>query len=170
VKGEVLLVGSSYGGAVITGVDRASVIRLVYVAAVMPTANDSVFATLGGACWPEFTAGIHPVEGGLFGMDLEVGVHRAFQQADAAAHDEWRGHAKSMSFGADLGLAVGRAGWERTPSTYVVCSEDLSVKPEQQRVWAQERATEMLEFPFDHSPGVSHPAEMADVIARLAAG
>jgi pimeloyl-ACP methyl ester carboxylesterase len=168
VDGPVVLVGSSYGGAVITGVDHPNVKRLVYVAAAIPLADEPVFAPLAAAATDDFNKGIRPVGNGLMEIDVEVGVRTAFQQASPDAHDRWRDNARPMSFGSDPTRSLHAAAWETIPSTYVVCTEDLAIDVDAQRAWASERAQEVIEYPFDHVPGVSHPEEMADLIARLA--
>src|SRR6185295_1887569 len=58
-------------------------------------------------------------------------------------------------------------GWRRTPSTYVVRAEDRVIHPDLQRAMA-ERATTRYEWPGDHSPALTRPAEVADLIASLA--
>jgi hypothetical protein len=72
-----------------------------------------------------------------------------------------------MSFGLDRSIAFDRVGWETIPSTYVVCTEDRCVDPSAQRQWAAQ-ATNAVERPYDHSPGVSHPDEVADLLAEIA--
>ncbi len=68
----------------------------------------------------------------------------------------------------DPNVSLSKVAWEHVPSTYIVCTEDKSIFPEMQREWAKERATDVIEVPFDHVPGVSHPEEMADILARIA--
>lgn len=165
-----MLVGSSYGGGVITGVDHPNVKRLVYVAAAIPKPGEPVLGTMGRVASKAFNDGISFRSDGLAELDAEVGVRTAFQQADEEAQERWRQHARPMSFGTDPALALDHAAWETVPSTYVVCTEDLAIDPQAQPEWAKERATEVIEYPFDHVPGVSHPHEIADLLQRLATG
>jgi hypothetical protein len=58
--------------------------------------------------------------------------------------------------------------WRHRPSTFVVCAEDRILAPEQQRRWAA-RTTDAVEWDSDHSPMLSHPDELADLLAALAA-
>ncbi len=169
VDGPIVLVGSSYGGAVISGVDDAKVKRLVFVAAGIPDAGESVLGTLSTASSKEFSDGISYNDKGLAILDPEVGVRTAFQQATADDQDDWRRNGSAMSFGTDFQLSNPIASWRTIPATYVVCSEDRAIDPDAQRAWAAERAADVVEVPFDHCPGVSHPAEIADLLARLAA-
>jgi pimeloyl-ACP methyl ester carboxylesterase len=169
VDGPIVLVGSSYGGAVISGVDHPNVKRLVFVAAAIPDAGEAAMLGLAKASTKEFSAGVSYGSDGLARMDPEGGVRTAFQQASAADQDDWRRYGSAMSFGTDFEISNPIASWRTIPSTYVVCGEDRSIDPAAQRRWAAERATEMVEFPFDHCPGVSHAPEIADLLAQLAA-
>jgi pimeloyl-ACP methyl ester carboxylesterase len=73
-----------------------------------------------------------------------------------------------MSFGTDpTAASVRDVGWTTIPSTYVVCADDLSILPEAQRRWAQERANEIVELASDHCPQVSHPDLIADLLEKL---
>jgi len=54
--------------------------------------------------------------------------------------------------------------WRRVPSTYVVCADDDVVHPVLQRAMAR-RATRRLEWPGGHSPIVSRPQAVAQLIA-----
>ena len=58
--------------------------------------------------------------------------------------------------------------WRRQPSTYVVCTDERAVHPDLQRAMAELAATRM-EWPGGHYPALVRPAEVADLIARLAA-
>ncbi len=168
LHGPVVLVGSSYGGAVISGVDHPNVKRLVFVAAAIPDAGEPILTALSSASSKEFADGISYTPEGLAKLDLEVGVRTAFQQASGEDQDDWRRNASAMSFGTDFEISNPIASWRTIPATYVVCAEDRSIDPDVQRRWAAERATDVVEFPFDHCPGVSHPQEIAGLLARYA--
>jgi pimeloyl-ACP methyl ester carboxylesterase len=167
VDGPVVLAGSSYGGIMLTGVDHPNVKRLLFVAAGIPAPGESVLGAMASAATKPFNDGITYHPSGLAEIDPEVGIATSFHQADAEAHERWRAHATKMSFGTDYNLSLDRASWQSVPSTYVVCTEDRAIDPDQQRAWAK-RATEAIELPFDHVPGVSHPEEIADLLERLA--
>jgi pimeloyl-ACP methyl ester carboxylesterase len=173
VEGPVVLVGNSYGGVAITeaGVDAPNVARLVYLAAVMPAENEPLLALMQEMSTPDFGGAIELLPDGRVHLDMAVEIRCAFQQASPADHDVVRAKTHhAMSFGTDFNASLPRVAWRDVPSTYVVCEQDLSIKPDFQRAWATERATEFVEVPFDHCPQVSHPAEIADLLARVAAG
>jgi pimeloyl-ACP methyl ester carboxylesterase len=167
----VVLVGNSYGGAVISGASAGhpSVQRLVYLAAMMPKAGEPLLEHLAGATAPEFDSGISANDAGLLLMDEAVELRTAFQQASPEMLDFVRSHlGAAMSFGVDpTAAALPDVGWTTIPSTYVVCTEDHSILPEAQRRWSKERATEVVEWPSDHCPHISHPDLVADLLEKL---
>ncbi|MEY2452555.1 MAG: hypothetical protein QOD92_2129 [Acidimicrobiaceae bacterium] len=171
IGGDVVLVGNSYGGAVISGASagHSSVRRLVYLAAMMPKAGEPLLEHLAGATAPDFDDGIALRDDGLLLMDGDVELRTAFQQASPEMHDLVRAHlGVPMSFGTDpTAAALDAVGWTTIPSTYVVCAEDHSILPDAQRGWAKERASEILEWPSDHCPHVSHPDLVADLLEKL---
>jgi pimeloyl-ACP methyl ester carboxylesterase len=171
VGGDIVLVGNSYGGAVISGASAGhpAVQRLVYLAAMMPKAGEPLLEHLAGATAPDFDSGITLRDDGLLLMDGDIELRTAFQQASPEMREFVRAHfGVPMSFGTDpTAAALPEVGWTTIASTYVVCSEDHSILPEAQRGWAQERATEVVEWPSDHCPQISHPDLVADLLEKL---
>jgi pimeloyl-ACP methyl ester carboxylesterase len=169
VHGPVVLCGNSYGGIVITeaSAGAANVVRLVYVAAFMPDAEDDPATWMFAHCTPEvMSAGILR-EDGLIEPDLDLVRPLSFQQATPEVADWALGQMGPMAMGAGSPPSVTGVGWRDIPSTYIVCSEDGTIKPESQRQWARERATDSIEVPFDHVAPLSHPAEIADILAKI---
>lgn len=171
IDGPVVLVGNSYGGAVISGASagEANVKRLVYLAAMMPKAGEPLLEHIAGATSPEFDSAINVRGDGLLEIDVDIEIKVALQHASPEMHDLARRHAGApMSFGADPTAATFDAvGWTTIPSTYVVCTEDKSILPDAQRRWAAERATETVELVSDHCPQLSHPDLVADLLEKL---
>jgi len=167
----VVLVGNSYGGAVISGASagHSSIRRLVYLAAMIPKAGEPLLEHIAGATAPEFDTGIHARDDGMLLMDDETELRTSFQHASPEMLDLVRRHLGApMSFGTDpTAAALPEVGWTTIPSTYVVCSEDHSILPDAQRRWANERATEVVELPSDHCPQISHPDLVADLLEKL---
>jgi pimeloyl-ACP methyl ester carboxylesterase len=167
----VILVGNSYGGAVISGASagHAAVRHLVYLAAMMPKPGETILGHISGATAPEFDNGISVGDDGLLLMDGETELKTAFQQASPEMHELVRAHVGvPMSFGTDpTSVAFDEVGWTTIPSTYVVCTEDHSILPDAQRRWAKERATEVVEWSSDHCPQISHPDLVADLLEKL---
>jgi pimeloyl-ACP methyl ester carboxylesterase len=170
LDGPVVLCGNSYGGVVITeaSAGQPRVKRLVYLAAFMPDAGDELATFLTTNCTPEFVAGAEFGDDGLIRFDPELSKKFAFQQAPPEVATWAADRLRPMAMGFAGAPTVTAVGWRTIPSTYVVCSEDHSILPEAQRRWAAERATDSVEVPFDHCPQLSHPGEIADLLAPLA--
>jgi pimeloyl-ACP methyl ester carboxylesterase len=170
IDGPVVLCGNSYGGLVITeaSAGHSKVTRLVYLAAFMPDGDDELITFLTSNCSPESMTGATFGDDGLLRSDPELTKKLAFQQAPAEVASWAADRLLPMAMGGGGNPTVTGVGWRSIPSTYVVCSEDHSIRPEAQRRWAAERATDSIELPFDHCPHLSHPGEIADLLAQLA--
>jgi pimeloyl-ACP methyl ester carboxylesterase len=167
----VVLVGNSYGGVVITegGLDVPNATRLVYLAAHMPDAGESLITVMSGTATDEFGSAVSVLPDGRMRLDPDVVVRAAVQQAPDTDRDVMRARlAPAMSMGTDLAMTFARVAWRELPSTYVVCADDRSLDPDAQREWAKQRATDHVELPFDHCPQVSHPREVAELLAGIA--
>jgi pimeloyl-ACP methyl ester carboxylesterase len=169
IDGPVVVVGKSYGGIVASGASarHPNVVHLLYVAAMMPAPGERYVLMTASARQPEFVDSFRLLDDGRIAMDPEIGARCAFSQATEEDRDVWRRNGAPMSFGSDPSLTFERVGWETIPSTYVVCTEDCAIFPAAQRKWA-EQATSVVERPWDHSPGVSHPDDVADLVAKIA--
>ncbi len=166
--GPVVLCGNSYGGVVITeaAAGQPDVARLVYLAAFMPDADDELSGFMAGNSNPEFLAGTVIRDDGLVEFDVDLTKVLVFQQCSAEVTAWATSQMRPMAMNI-AATHVAAVAWHDIASTYVVCSEDRSIQPEAQRRWATERATDMVEVPFDHCPQVSHPAEVADLLATV---
>lgn len=157
-----VLVGHSYGGAVITDVVGAA--RLVYLAAFVPDVGESA-SSLNG-------------RDGLINAAVRVRTDGATEIVPELAdqhlyHDctpEQRAWARSLlvSQGARSGRGTPtRTAWRSVPSTFVVCTEDRAVAPAVQRRMA-ERCTAVLELAAGHSAYLSRTQEVAAIVAAVA--
>lgn len=155
-----VLLGHSYGGAVIAGVRGAS--SFVFVAAFVPDVGESC-AELGGPDalinpWvrPHPSGGtyIDPEDAiGLFYADCPP---RVAEQAAALLVPQAGGHGRG---------AVQHATWKNAPSHYLVCTEDRAVDPALQRRMA-ERCTTSQTVAASHSPYISQPDLVAEAVTR----
>jgi len=167
ISGPVVLCGSSYGGVVITeaSADHDRVRHLVYLAAFMPDREDEIPTELFAHCSPALIESAAMDDAGRLLVDpSRVGdLYLPHASPDVAS---WCGsRMRPMAFGGPTRLTG--VGWHQIPSTYVVCTEDPALQPESQQQWAQTRATNQIEVPFDHLPAISHPTETADLLASI---
>jgi pimeloyl-ACP methyl ester carboxylesterase len=164
--------GHSYGGAVITegAAGHPGVQHLVYVTAfaLKPGESCMAAATEGSEADTATKLG----EAMLFADDGTV----RFQGpavVDALYHDcspadiEFALARLGPQTISSLGGVATRAAWQDIPSTYAICTEDRAVVPELQRRLAA-RATETIEWPTSHSPFLSRPELVVDLLARIA--
>ena len=157
VDGPVVVVGHSYGGAVVTEAvtTDSGVAHLVYLCAFQLDVGDSLLDTVGGQAPPWWD-----VREQVIGV---IGPERVFYNGvpDELTRDSVARVA--LQSRASVEQPLTNAGWRHTPSTYVVCEEDQAIP-----VFAQEamssRAGEVLRLPSGHSPFLSHPAELAALL------
>jgi pimeloyl-ACP methyl ester carboxylesterase len=60
---------------------------------------------------------------------------------------------------------VPRPAWRDAPSTYVICANDMALPPDVQRNVFAPRASETIELQAGHSPFLSQPEALADLLA-----
>src|SRR5262245_46635665 len=167
--GPVILVGHSYGGAVITGaaVGRAHVKALVYVAAFAPDASEQLGALASKFGPAALQSALLPYGTGFFVVD-----RTKFQAALAA--DVPQG-AVSVLAGVQTPMAAGivtqavdQAAWKQIPSWYLITLDDQAIPPDLQRFMAQRIGAATTAIHSSHMPFLSHPAEVVSIIKRAA--
>ncbi|HJY35230.1 MAG TPA: alpha/beta hydrolase [Vicinamibacterales bacterium] len=168
--GPVILVGHSYGGAVVTeaGTDP-KVAAVVYIAAFAPDAGESVASLikdpLPGAPVPPI---LPPQDGFLF-------LDRSKFQASFAADVEGSA-AKFMAdsqvpWGLDaLSGAITQPAWRSKPSWYLVATNDRMIPPDAQRAMSKRAGSTVVEVEGSHAVYVSQPQAVASLIETAAQG
>jgi pimeloyl-ACP methyl ester carboxylesterase len=175
LDGEVILLGHSYGGAVITEAGtHPSVSHLVYLCAFPLDEGESCMTcaitesaraglTLEG---PSLADAMVTGPGDVITVTTDGAVRCFFHDCDpvAAALAVSRLGPQPAGTLADIPAAV---AWRDKPSTYVVCGDDRAVDPRLQRMVAR-RCTTTVEWPTSHSPFLSRPDLVADLLVSLA--
>jgi pimeloyl-ACP methyl ester carboxylesterase len=168
--GPVILVGHSYGGAVVTeaGTDP-KVAAVVYIAAFAPDAGESVASLikdpLPGAPVPPI---LPPQDGFLF-------LDRSKFQASFAADVEGSA-AKFMAdsqvpWGLDaLSGAITQPAWRSKPSWYLVATNDRMIPPDAQRAMSKRAGSTVVEVEGSHAVYVSQPQAVASLIETAMKG
>src|SRR5580704_4205897 len=155
--GPVVLVGHSYGGAVIgeAGTDP-KVAALVYVCAFAPDKDESVNTLIAGFPTDGPQPPILPPTDGFLFLDRDK-FHASF------AGDLPAGQAAFMAdsqvpWGVDaLGGTISEAAWRVKPSWYLVTGEDRMIPPSAQRSMAERAGAAVTEVAASHSVYVSQP-------------
>ena len=168
--GPVVLVGHSYGGAVITEAGtHPKVAALVFIAAFAPDKDESVDTLLAGFPPDAPQPPILPPRDGFLLLDRDT-FHASF------AGDLPAGLAGFMAdsqvpWGVDaLGGPVADPGWRARPSWYLVTTEDRMIPPAAQRTMSQRAGSTVVEVAASHSVFLSQPAAVADLIKQAARG
>jgi pimeloyl-ACP methyl ester carboxylesterase len=166
--GPVVLVGHSYGGAVITeaGTDP-NVVALVYIAAFAPDAGESVNTLIAdpppGAPVPP----ILPGKDGFLFLDREK-FHDSFAGDLPAAQAAFMADSQVPWGGAALGGSITEPAWRVKPSWYLIATEDRMIPPPAQRAMSERAGSTVVEAAGSHSIYVSQPAAVAALIEQAA--
>jgi pimeloyl-ACP methyl ester carboxylesterase len=168
-KGLVVLVGHSYGGAVITGAAAGSpnVKALVYLAAFAPEGGEPIGAF--GEKYPvDLSSALKPDSAGflyvdrarfreLFCADVPVTDARVAAATQKPVHNS--------VFGASVPVAA----WKTIPSWYLVSQDDHAINPELERFYAKRMKATTTEVKASHVAFISHPDVVAQLIEQAAA-
>ena len=168
-KAPVVVVGHSYGGAVITAAaaGNANVKSLVYVAAFAPEANEVLSAPGDKFAPPALSAALVPDAAGFLYID-RAKFHAAFCRDLPAADARVMAATQKPVSGSVFTAAVPGAAWKTIPSWYIVSSEDQAINPDLERFYAKRIGAATTEIKSSHVPFLSHPTEVAKVIAAAA--
>ncbi|HEV8652555.1 MAG TPA: alpha/beta hydrolase [Actinomycetes bacterium] len=166
--GPVVLVGHSYGGAVITeaGTDD-NVAALVYIAAFAPDKGESVNTLIAdpppGAPVPP----ILPPKDGFLLLDREK--FPASFAGDLPAEQAAFMADSQVPWGVDaLSGSITDAAWRTKPSWYLVATEDRMIPPPAQRAMSERAGSTVVEVAGSHAIYLSQPAAVAALIEQAA--
>jgi len=167
IDGPVVLVGHSYGGAVISDAGvHPNVEHLVYLTALVLDSGES--ASVNGLTGGEGSALVDAMvfDDGMLTIEpdrvAELFFHDCAPNVAAGAAAQLR----PMTMAA-MTTGARAAAWRERPSTYVVCTDDRALPVPLQRSCADRIGT-VVEMPTSHSPFLSRPDELARMLAALA--
>lgn len=166
--GPVVLVGHSYGGAVITEAGNdPQVVGLVYIAAFAPDKGESVNSLIKDPPPDAPVPPILPPQDGYLLLDKskfrasfagDVDVQKAAFMADSQV--PWGVEA--------LGGAITEPAWKSKPSWYLLTTEDRMIPPPAQRFMSQRAGSTVVEVSGSHAIYVSQPNAVAALIKQAA--
>ncbi len=166
--GPVILVGHSYGGAVITEAGNdPKVVGLVYITAFAPDQGESVASLIKdpppGAPVPPI---LPPQDGFLF---LDRAKFPAAFAADVQADKAAFMADSQVPWGVEaLSGAITKPAWKSKPSWYLVVTEDKMIPVAAQRLMSKRAGAKVVEVGGSHAIYVSQPAAVAALIERAA--
>lgn len=168
--GPAILVGHSYGGAVITEAGNdPKVAALVYISAFAPDKGESVESLIkdppAGAPVPP----ILPPQDGYLSLDKTK-----FSAAFAADVDEEKAAFMADSqvpWGVDaLSGTISEPAWRKKPTWYLVATEDKMIPPAAQRSMSKRAGATVTEVKASHAIYVSQPDAVVELIEQAAKG
>ncbi|MEV0247648.1 alpha/beta hydrolase [Nocardia sp. NPDC050712] len=165
----VLLVGHSYGGAVITEAgDLPNVAGLVYVAAFAPDAGESP-GQISQELPPAAFDNIAPDSDGYLWIEQDK-FGESFCQDLPAAEQLVMAVTQKAPLASTFGDAVTDPAWKRKPCWYQVSTEDRMINPDnERRMAARMRPRVIVELPAGHASLAAQPQAIADLIDSAAA-
>ena len=174
IEGPLLLVGHSYGGAVITQAGGAveRVVGLVYVAAFAPDEGESLLDINGR--YPDVPLGAalrfttFPVDGAEPGTELSIDPEQ-FPSAFCADLPAEKAAVMAVAqrpaaLDAFATSVTGTPAWKKLPSWFVVASADHAIHPDAERFMAERAGSTTIELDGSHAVAGSQPGAVADHI------
>src|SRR4051794_13804378 len=163
IDGDVVLVGHSYGGAVITEAGAHPAVRqLVYVAAfcidedetcATTGGNDPRVAAISHEGRPNLAQAFVIQDDGSITITADGAAECLYNDCDQTDIDWALAHLTPQPM-ITFTQSPAVASWRTRPATYVVCDHDQAVHPDLQRLMAERCATTVT-WPVDHSPFLS---------------
>lgn len=168
-KGPVVVVGHSYGGAVITAAaaGNAHVKALVYVAAFAPDTDEVLAAPGAKFAPPALSSALVPDAAGFLYVD-RAKFHDVVCKDIPLADARVVAAAQKPVSGSVFTASVPGGAWKTIPSWYIVASDDQAINPELERFYARRIGATTTEIKSSHVPFLSHPKEVAKVIEAAA--
>jgi len=168
-KEDVILVGHSYGGAVITdaAAGNAKVKALVYVAAFVPDEGETLGGLIERFSPSALATALMPDSAGFLYID-----RTKFQ--NVFANDVPENEAAVLAAtqkpiaGAIFGEDVKAAAWKTIPSWYIVSTQDNAINPDLERFMAKRIGAQTREIKASHVGFISQPTEITKVIEAAA--
>jgi pimeloyl-ACP methyl ester carboxylesterase len=167
--GPVILVGHSYGGAIITIAGNSpKVAGLVYVAAFAPDEGESLGKMLSPYP-PDPLNGILPPVNGFVWYD-SVKFHKGFC-ADVPEKEAVFMYASQVPLSVSVFTYVFKeVAWKKKPSWHIVAIEDHSLPSDLERSMGKRAGGKIFEIKGSHVIFLSHAKEVADIIEAAANG
>jgi pimeloyl-ACP methyl ester carboxylesterase len=166
--GPVVLVGHSYGGAVITEAGNdPKVSALVYVAGWAPDQGESLGSLLGSVPPPPLLSAMTTDASGFVKI-TPSGIADAFAQDVRSEEKVLLTATQGPLARASFGTAITTPAWRSKPSWYIVASEDRAIPPQLEQMMASRMGAHTTTLHSSHVPMISHPAKVSEVIEQAA--
>jgi len=167
IGGPTILVGHSYGGAVITnaGYNNPNVKGLVYIAAFAPDEGQSLSTFVNPANFPKDLFIVD--SGGFIYLNPKIFRENFAQDVDPTEADIMAIVQKPFHQ-SNFVAKSGPPAWKQHPTWYQISTDDHMIPPDVQRMFAQRMNATTISIPASHASYVSHPNEIAQFILDAA--
>jgi pimeloyl-ACP methyl ester carboxylesterase len=171
LDGPCILVGHSYGGAVITEAGRDPlVVGLVYIAAHMPDAGEN--EADDGKRFPSDLSKSTAIKKTADGFTyLDPAQFREYFAADLPAEQAaFMARSQVLNLADNFKAVITTAAWRNKPSWMLVAAKDRAINPDLERWYAKRAKSHTVEVTgASHAVYTSRPKEVAAVIEEAAA-
>jgi pimeloyl-ACP methyl ester carboxylesterase len=169
-NGDVILVGHSYGGAVITEAGNSDKVRaLVYVAAFAPSKGESINSIVGAASKPEWSGQIHADAAGALTWSAE-GMAKYFAPDLAADKAALLAATQAPVLAGAFDGQITSAAFTQKPSWFVVADNDRVIPAALQLAFAEKMGATAIRVPSSHVAMLSQPQAVANAIFAAVEG
>jgi pimeloyl-ACP methyl ester carboxylesterase len=160
IGGPTVVLGHSYGGAVITEAVTAdsNVAHLIYLCAFLLDRGESLLGAVGGTPPPWWD-----IRGDRVLVQTPEDIFYNDVSPELTARSVARISAHSL---AAFDQPLTNAGWNAVPSTYIIAEQDQAIPLFAQEAMAQ-RAGEVLRMDTGHSPFLSQPEALAELLRPI---
>jgi pimeloyl-ACP methyl ester carboxylesterase len=167
-SGPVVLVGHSYGGAIITEAgNHAKVVALVYIAAFVPDANETLLQLLQSGPPAPNSGILPPDESGYVWYD-KAKYHSGFCADLPKQQAEFLADSQIPVSAAVFGATIANPAWKSKKTWYIVAQQDETIPPDGARFMAKRANATITEIKASHLVFMSKPQAVADVIITAA--
>jgi pimeloyl-ACP methyl ester carboxylesterase len=168
VGGPKLLLGHSYGGAVVSqaSAGRDDVAALVYLAALVPDEGESTGELVPEMMDSPIVPALRATDDGRVEVDPALAHSIFYPDTDPVAAAPWVARLRSGDPAGTTGRC-GPVGWHDRPVWYVICEDDPIIGAGLQRRFAERAGARVLGIPGDHSPFIARPNELAEALVQI---
>ena len=168
VEGPIVLVGHAYAGGVIAATRVEKVKALVYVAALAPDEGETVADVFTRGTPHPQAPKLAPDAHGLMYLP-EAAFAAAFAQNASKEELAVLAAVQRPISPACITVEVGRPLWKDRPSWFLVAEQDRMIVEENHRFMAARMKARMRSHPVDHTPLVTAPSPVVDIIREAIA-
>lgn len=166
-EGDVILVGHSWGGFVISEAGNDPKVKaLVYVAALVPDAGETVHDLFGKAPATILSKYFQPLDGFIYLS--KQGIKESLAQDLSAKQQDMIYATQTPASAQILSVKSGEPAWKTKSSWFIIAKDDKALNPDLQRLMAKRANGKIIEIAAGHTVMVSHAKETNQIIEEAA--